>query len=968
MTRDLFISLTLLALAARAAPAQERVSLVVDAGSHLTRVGGLHFTSDSRHLISTSRDSLRVHDVATGRAERVVRLPGRAGVQSALSGDGKTLAVAGDSPQGGGKAVLHFVYLLSVPALRLERSIPVGERVTHVALSGDGGRLAVGMADNAWQVFDAKTGKAAGKLVKLKQPIAGLALSPDGGRVAVAREGDPPAGEVIDLSDGRNAFDFQGRAAAWSPDGKTFAAAGRGLRLFGPDGKQRHLLPLAESKKPEQSRTSFESVAFSADSKSVLATWQSEKIEAGATLFDVATGKDLARLAPKAVFGSVGSGRCALSPDGRFAATAASLSTSHEVILWRLEGSGGKAARPERAVEHRRLNRSPWLTSESQAAWRSDGKAVSWLSGGQVEWSPHGAAKSWPERLRAPAFDLDRLEPGPPLTQEGARGLVQKRGGHLLTWQGDALKLLKDDKAAATVGKKEPHRQVATLVGTEHVVMGPPWQSFEIATGKTARASRGPLSVAPSPDARFLLRLDLGQVLQVVPARLPFGRPLLNLLVSGRDWVAWTPGGYYTGTPGGERMVSCRVENGPDAMPDVYSLDRFRKRLYRPDVISKAFELGSVKAALEALDGRGAEVTEVEKILPPKATLKVVGQKDGEVTVEVEAKGQAKGQPVTGLRLMLDGRPLGDDEARPLDAEKKRWAVKLPGGGEHRLDVLARGADSSSRSEAVTVVGKGKAKRPSLHVLAIGIDQYGGGVHKLQAAVRDAKDVAKAFEKAADKGDLFDGVKVALLTDEKATVKGITGGLAALHVQAKREDVVVIFFAGHGMRQDGQLYLLTSESRLEGKALDVKTALSGKGLAKQLGRVKGHVLLLLDACHPGAMAERFRGGSDDAARAFADDEVGVVVLAATMGKQQALEEKGGNGLFAAAIKEALQPRDGKLPPFNEADGRMDVRHLYSFVIDRVDERSAGRQTPFLLLPPGVSPFALRQFAVPVPKK
>ena len=114
-------------------------------------------------------------------------------------------------------------------------------------------------------------------------------------------------------------------------------------------------------------------------------------------------------------------------------------------------------------------------------------------------------------------------------------------------------------------------------------------------------------------------------------------------------------------------------------------------------------------------------------------------------------------------------------------------------------------------------------------------------------------------------------------------------------------------------------------------------------------------MLLLDACHSGAIADQFRGGSEDAARTVSDDEVGVVVLAAAYGHQEALE-KDGNGYFTSAIKEALDGK-GRVP----RDGRLYIQNLYSHVTDVVSERSNFKQTPFLKLPPRVQPFAIRQF-------
>ena len=42
------------------------------------------------------------------------------------------------------------------------------------------------------------------------------------------------------------------------------------------------------------------------------------------------------------------------------------------------------------------------------------------------------------------------------------------------------------------------------------------------------------------------------------------------------------------------KLIGWAVDNGPGELQSYYPAERFRKALYRPDVIKKAFELGSV--------------------------------------------------------------------------------------------------------------------------------------------------------------------------------------------------------------------------------------------------------------------------------------------------------------------------------------------------------------------------------------
>ena len=70
--------------------------------------------------------------------------------------------------------------------------------------------------------------------------------------------------------------------------------------------------------------------------------------------------------------------------------------------------------------------------------------------------------------------------------------------------------------------------------------------------------------------------------------RLKDGAPLLSLFVTrdGKDWVAWTPSGYYDASPGGDRLIGLHVNNGKDALADFYPASELRGRFYRPEVVA----------------------------------------------------------------------------------------------------------------------------------------------------------------------------------------------------------------------------------------------------------------------------------------------------------------------------------------------------------------------------------------------
>jgi uncharacterized caspase-like protein len=250
----------------------------------------------------------------------------------------------------------------------------------------------------------------------------------------------------------------------------------------------------------------------------------------------------------------------------------------------------------------------------------------------------------------------------------------------------------------------------------------------------------------------------------------------------------------------------------------------------------------------------------------------------------------------------------------------------------------------------------GAARLPALHLLAVGIDKYRVGIPPLKCAANDATQLVDAFKKiGSDKDPLFREVHTHSLKNAEATSGAVLAELAATQKAAGRDDIVVVFFAGHGTLSRGDFYFLTADSDPDAAKLNDGNSLSGRRLSRALGGMGCRVLLLLDACHSGAA--NLKPASDDAARGLSDDEVGVMVLSAAQGKQRAIETNG-NGLFTLALKEALG--DASDAP-RARDGRMFTHHLYAHVSDRVRDLSDNRQTPFLRLPDDVPPFALRKF-------
>ena len=259
----------------------DKVTLTLDAGGHTAKIRKVFFTPDGKQVITLGLDhTVRLWDVETGRAVKVMYPPGAGGLHAAaLSPDGKLLAVGSRYPEG--NKLQYLIYVLTLPDGRIQRVLRGhGGEIEALAFAPDGRRLASSSEDLTTRLWDLAREDEGQRLETAKNRMfTGLAFSPDGSRLASigASNGVLQAG-ILDLKAGKEAVALaldrmdapRGTVLssppriAWSPDGKTLATASwSGLQLWDPDGKLRGKM-LAGIKVP--------SVAFSADSRTLLAT------------------------------------------------------------------------------------------------------------------------------------------------------------------------------------------------------------------------------------------------------------------------------------------------------------------------------------------------------------------------------------------------------------------------------------------------------------------------------------------------------------------------------------------------------------------------------------------------------------------------------------------------------------------------------------------------------------------------
>lgn len=210
------------------------------------------------------------------------------------------------------------------------------------------------------------------------------------------------------------------------------------------------------------------------------------------------------------------------------------------------------------------------------------------------------------------------------------------------------------------------------------------------------------------------------------------------------------------------------------------------------------------------------------------------------------------------------------------------------------------GLDSGEPEYAPKPVQKRRA-------LLIGVNSY-QQLTPLQYAVQDVKAIKDALE-----GFLYEDIQI--LHDEagakkKPTYKNVLRELEAFVGRAGRDDLLLVYFAGHGKMRDDKPWLLLSDSKWNGKKQWYDQALSVEKVKSLLRQgASERLVLMLDACQTGEAGERDAVGPRERARFIRrayEEARGIVVFASSSPGQKAQELKElGHGVFTHYVLEGL---------------------------------------------------------------
>jgi WD40 repeat protein len=950
---------------------------------HTVGVRSAAFSPDGARVVTASGEffsedgTARIWSARTGEQLRVLRGHGHGVFSAAFSPDGARVVTASED------GTARIWSARTGEQLRVLRGH--SSAVTSAAFSPDGARVVTAGSDRTARIWSARTGEQLRVLRGHSDAVGSAAFSPDGARVVTA--GSDRTARIWSARTGEQLRVLRGHSsavlsAAFSPDGARVVTASE-------DGTAR----IWSARTGEQLRVLrghtdwVLSAAFSLDGARVVTAGgelMSPSEDGTARIWSARTGEQLRVL--RGHSSAVTS--AAFSPDGARVVTAGQDSTAR---IW-----------SARTGEQLRVLRGH-SSAVFSAAFSPDGARV-------VTASYDRTARIWSaqtgEQLRVLEGHSNEVFSAA-FSPDGARVVTASWDDTARIWSartGEQLRVLRghsDEVWSAAFSPDGARIVTASLDGTA--------RTWSAQTGEELRVLRGHSSVvisaAFSPDGTQVITASADGTVRLWDAET--GDELAQLM-SFRDgtWAVTDPAGRYDAANGGDVDGLLWVAPTDDGLEPI-QLQQLKDRYYDPGLLAK--KMGFSDEPLRDVQGLNDQPldlypeVEVDPVSEARTTVRLAARRGGIGPVRLFLNGN---EVASDLRS-LDGSRA--DAASSEDAASAAGSLTLPvdlaphaafvrPDTTNTLSVVAYNAEESLKSRRITqafdadaVLGahgatqrgvrpaggaSGAETPPEFFALVVGTGDYSGTALDLRYAGTDAVDFARALSVSASR--LFGEERTHIttlstapsdtLSAERPTRERILAALDTLAARATAEDVLVLYFAGHGVvhgGQDGDFYYLTAEATsgtLTDAAVRRQVALSSERLTDAMTEIPAlKRLLILDTCAAGRVveqltAERDIPGSQVRSLSRLKDRTGTYVLAGSAADAVSYEAtRFGQGLLTWSLLAGMRGEALK------EEVEVDVSRLVNFAADRVPELArsiGGIQRPLLAMPRGGASFPI----------
>lgn len=522
---------------------------------------------------------------------------------------------------------------------------------------------------------------------------------------------------------------------------------------------------------------------------------------------------------------------------------------------------------------------------------------------------------------------------------------------------GERPRLLAPDLPATSAAFSDDSKTLALGLFNNEIKL------IDVATGRVLKTLSGhtqwPNSLSFSRDGKYLASGSYDGTTRIWETST--GDLLVTLILLGSDnWLAVTPDGLFDGTAEAMQQVSWRVEESNRIIP----LDTFFNDFYYPGLLTEVMAGRRPKPERDLI---------AEMLVPGLKTMVAQG---------LAAVRSCDSSPVLCFKaaaLPPPDAPVGSSPLSVDDSEAGSLDV-------NELEFNAGDQDCTYRkvlqNDALSDLGRTLCdktperfttpwdNRPSvvsqstLHILTVGIDRYdpnATGLQPLKYSVSGARALANFFVRQKEENaSPFKDVRVwDGLFDRAATRKAIRSELSEIAGEVKEQDVVLLFFSGHGIVPRGQEMFYFAPVDVRTKTLQDarESGLTSAMMAEALRSMPARrVILIVDACQSGGVVDslgRVAEAKANIALRLADtrkpggqtpdaEGVGIYVIASSTPLQFAVQQASqlGNGPVVSVLLEALE-RQGSQP--GEA---VRVREVTDYVLHHLPQVSQQAELSF----------------------
>jgi len=462
------------------------------------------------------------------------------------------------------------------------------------------------------------------------------------------------------------------------------------------------------------------------------------------------------------------------------------------------------------------------------------------------------------------------------------------------------------------------------------------------------------------------------------------GEPLMSLAAFGEDdFIYISPENYYYSTKGAMDYIGF-IENDR-----LYTFEQFDVKFNRPDIVLSKLKYSDPreieaykKAYTKRVQKMGFSLNDPDSAInfPEISILNQdefpISTTNSEITLKLKAKDEE--QNIDRINVWVNDVPVyGTTGLSVVDKNSKSVAVECPvnlSNGKNKIQVSSTNEKGyESLKETFSIIYDVKETKPDLYLITIGVSKYQNPAYNLEYAAKDAEDVANLFK--TSKSKVFRKVHAIEVLNNDATQSNVLKLKSQLE-KTNVDDVVILFFAGHGvLDSDMNYYLATTEINMDNLAGSALRYDFLEGLFDGIPARKK--VIIIDACHSGEVdkEEEFTEveSDDDAmfvvvrdvnaaagleARAkittqnsfelmkmmFADIRrgTGTTVISSAGGGEYAFETgEAKNGVFTYVLKNGLTSKKADA----NRDGQITISELRDYVSKTVSKITKGSQNP-----------------------